>query len=205
VRLLRDEPVSWERASALARTTSGSRGSGGRSSGQGCSRRILGLSMRMRFTVISSVSRHVWGPLTRSPGRLRRLFCDDGMSRRRSGRHPKVDLLGGIFRGGALARRCHRFGDGRRAAPGPGGQQDSLAGPSRGAGQDRPALAPVRDRLPPLPGPAAGRPDDTFVPAGQRRRFHLACPPSGDAQARRPFIACSGEGNTTTGRWLELK
>ena len=37
------------------------------------------------------------------------------MSRRRSGRHPKVDLLGGIFRGGALARRCHRFGDGRRA------------------------------------------------------------------------------------------
>jgi len=29
------------------------------------------------------------------------------MSRRRSGRHPEVDLLGGIFRGGALARRCH--------------------------------------------------------------------------------------------------
>jgi hypothetical protein len=81
-----------------------------RSPGQGCSRRILGLSMRMRFTVISSVSRHVWGPLTRRPGRLRRLFCEDGMSRRRSGRHPKVDLRGGIFRGGALARRCHRFG-----------------------------------------------------------------------------------------------
>ena len=56
-----DEPVSRERASALARTASGSRGSGGRSSGRGCSRRILGLSMRMRFTVISLVSRHVWG------------------------------------------------------------------------------------------------------------------------------------------------
>ena len=40
---------------------------------------------------------------------------------------------------------------------------------------------PVPARLPPLPGPAAGRPDGTFVPAGQRRRFHLECVPSGDA------------------------
>ncbi len=37
------------------------------------------------------------------------------MSRRRSGRHPKVYLMGGIFRGGVLARRCHRIGDRRSA------------------------------------------------------------------------------------------
>jgi hypothetical protein len=37
------------------------------------------------------------GPLTRSPSRLRLLFFQDGMSRRRSGRHPKVYLMGGIF------------------------------------------------------------------------------------------------------------
>jgi hypothetical protein len=47
--LVRDEPVSRARASALARTTSGSRGSAGRSSGQGRPRRILGLTVRMRF------------------------------------------------------------------------------------------------------------------------------------------------------------
>jgi hypothetical protein len=45
----RDEPARWARASALARTTSGSRGSIGASSSQERSRRILGLSMRMRF------------------------------------------------------------------------------------------------------------------------------------------------------------
>ena len=47
--LVRDEPVSWARASALARTTSGSRGSAGRSSGQGRPRRVLGLAVRRRF------------------------------------------------------------------------------------------------------------------------------------------------------------
>jgi len=47
------EPVSWARASALARITSGSRGSAGRSSGQRRSRRVFGLSMRMRCTVVT--------------------------------------------------------------------------------------------------------------------------------------------------------
>jgi hypothetical protein len=45
----RDEPVGRARASALARTTSGSRGSSGRSSGQRRSRRILGALARIRF------------------------------------------------------------------------------------------------------------------------------------------------------------
>jgi hypothetical protein len=43
------------RASALARTTSGSRGSGGRASRQERWRRALGFWIRIRFTVISSV------------------------------------------------------------------------------------------------------------------------------------------------------
>jgi hypothetical protein len=47
--LARDDAVGRARISALARTTSGSRGSIGGSSGQERSRRILGLSMRMRF------------------------------------------------------------------------------------------------------------------------------------------------------------
>jgi hypothetical protein len=44
-----DEPGRRIRASALARTTSGSRGSAGRSSAQGRSGRSLGLWMRMRL------------------------------------------------------------------------------------------------------------------------------------------------------------
>ena len=47
--LARDDPVRRARVSALARTTSGSRGSAGRSSVQTRSRRILGLPARMRF------------------------------------------------------------------------------------------------------------------------------------------------------------
>jgi len=53
VRRLLFDPVSWARASALARITSGSRGSAGRSSSQRRSRRVFGLSMRMRCTVIT--------------------------------------------------------------------------------------------------------------------------------------------------------
>ena len=51
-----DEPVGRARASALARTTSGSRGSVGRSSVQARSRRILGLSTRMRFIRPAAIS-----------------------------------------------------------------------------------------------------------------------------------------------------
>jgi len=42
---------------------------------------------------------------------------------------------------------------------------------------------------------SVGRPDHTFVPAGQRRRFHPVMAPCGDAQPREAFIACSGEEN----------
>ena len=49
-RLLGDEPVSWARASALARMTSESRGSAGGTSVPGVSRRIL--RMRICFTAV---------------------------------------------------------------------------------------------------------------------------------------------------------
>jgi hypothetical protein len=55
------------RASALAPTTSGSRGSGGRASPQGRSRRALGLWTRMRFTVTSSPGRHAQGLVDDEP------------------------------------------------------------------------------------------------------------------------------------------
>jgi hypothetical protein len=48
-RLARGEPASRARASALARTTSGSCGSAGRSSGRERSRRTFGPPVRMRF------------------------------------------------------------------------------------------------------------------------------------------------------------
>jgi len=50
------------RASALTRTTSGSRGSGGRSSAQGCSRRARGLWVRIRFIVCHLLGRSLPGP-----------------------------------------------------------------------------------------------------------------------------------------------
>jgi hypothetical protein len=59
------------------------------------------------------------------------------MSRRRSGRHPKVDLIGGIFSGGALARRCRRSETG------------ALLG-IRPSSRDR-ATASVRSAAPSLP------------------------------------------------------
>jgi hypothetical protein len=59
---LRDEPVRLRASCALARTMSGSRGSAGRSSPQGRSRRVRGLLMRMRFMS--------W-PVAVSEGRLR--------------------------------------------------------------------------------------------------------------------------------------
>jgi hypothetical protein len=73
------------------------------------------LSMRMRFTVISSVSRHVRGPLTRSPSRL-----GDGSARKiwtgvAQGVTRRWTCQVESFSGGAKARRCHRIGAGRRA------------------------------------------------------------------------------------------
>ena len=64
------------RASALARTTSGSRGSGGRSSCQGRSRRALGRWIRIRCTVSHLPGRPPipWGPVAGSPALVARLF-----------------------------------------------------------------------------------------------------------------------------------
>jgi len=84
----------------LAWATSGSRGSAGKTSSEARSRRILGLSMRIRFTVISSPVAMSGGPLrTRATAAFATGSASDGMTRRRVGRHPKVDLTGGIFCG----------------------------------------------------------------------------------------------------------
>ena len=130
------------RASALARTTSGSRGSGGRASPQSRSRRALGLWIRMLFTVISSASRHVRARLTSGPGPVLRTGSSrEGMSRRRGGASPEGAHAGGIFGGppggttvppGATgARRCR--GD-RAAGAGLGDQAElAVAGDGLGA------------------------------------------------------------------------
>ena len=100
--LLGEMPACRARASALARTTSGSRRSVGKISGQGRSRRILGLLMRMRFTVISSPVA-VSGDLltTTGPDFFGTGSAWDVMRQRHVGRHSKVDLTGGIFSGWA--------------------------------------------------------------------------------------------------------
>ena len=55
------------RASALTRTTSGSRGSAGRISCDGCSRATLGLWIRMRFTVGQLLGRSPWEWANKKP------------------------------------------------------------------------------------------------------------------------------------------
>jgi hypothetical protein len=66
------------RASALARTTSGSRRSGGRTSCHGRSRRALGRWIRIRCTVshLPGQSPISWGPVAGSPAPLARLFWE---------------------------------------------------------------------------------------------------------------------------------
>ena len=79
------------RASALARTTSGSRGSGARASYSGRSRRACGFWIRIRFTVC-----HLLRPVTVRaglvgyPDRLVNRFFEERRRGRRDGRHPKV-------------------------------------------------------------------------------------------------------------------
>jgi hypothetical protein len=64
------------RASALARTTSGSRGSAGRASCQRCSRRALGRGYgSAALCLISSAGHPIsWGPVAGSPAPVARLF-----------------------------------------------------------------------------------------------------------------------------------
>ena len=90
-----------ERASALARTISGSRGSGGRASRQGRSRRALGLWIRVCFTVISLASRHVRARRLGVPAVFGWTVPEDGMSRGRPGASPEGGHAGGIFRSAA--------------------------------------------------------------------------------------------------------
>src|SRR6266436_9497514 len=69
------------------------RGSAGRTARRGRSRRALGLSMRMRFTAISSITRHVPCPVKQEAGRrydwvLRRTVRTGAAV----GRHPTVHM-----------------------------------------------------------------------------------------------------------------
>ena len=139
--LVRDEPVSRARASALARTTSGSRGSAGRSSGQGRPRRILGLAVRMRFMsspVAGSADRWRTAPavlghcLAQAPA-VRR-------TRRRLPHEPSTFVPprspGDHRTPGPLAQRtlgCRGYARPRRwlSGPGPGWVYRSVAAPTR--------------------------------------------------------------------------
>jgi hypothetical protein len=95
------------RASALARTMSGSRGPGGRASRRARSRRALGLWMWTCLTVISSASRVSGWRLVPSRAPVGSSSATDATSRRCGGRHPKVHMRGESSTVGPLARRCH--------------------------------------------------------------------------------------------------
>jgi hypothetical protein len=91
--------VGCARASALTRTTSGSRGSGGRTSRQRGSRGTLGRWIRIRFTVCHLLSRSLQGRADGEPARLGDWFFGDGTSTRPGSASPESAHVGGIFRG----------------------------------------------------------------------------------------------------------
>jgi len=97
------------RASALARTTSGSRGSGGRSSCQGRSRRALGRWIRIRCTVSHLPGRPPipWGPVAGSPALVARLFGKRYESRPPWGVTQRCLPSGISPPGRSLTRRCY--------------------------------------------------------------------------------------------------
>jgi len=101
------------RASALARTTSGSRGSGGRTSCQGRSRRTLCRWIRIRCTVS-----HLPGQPPMPGGRWRQPGPGGPALRgtiriaARVGRHPKVPAGWNIAVRRSVTRRCYRAGRG---------------------------------------------------------------------------------------------
>src|SRR5580693_7662929 len=101
------------RASALARTTSGSRGSGGRASRQERSRRALGLWIRICFTVISSA---MSGPGSREDPAV---FAD--RSRGRYGPAPPWGVTRRCASGWNLPRPAARHDSAAGSAPGHGG------------------------------------------------------------------------------------
>jgi len=93
------------RASALARTTSGSRGSGGRTSCQRRSRRTLGRWIRVRCTVAHLLGRppHPWGPMAGGPALSRTGSSGNSTNSRLPEASPK-----GAFRVGyGCAERPH--------------------------------------------------------------------------------------------------
>src|SRR5690349_3937977 len=119
------------RASTLARTTSGSRGSGGRTSGQRCSRRTLGRWIRICCTVSHLLGRpsHLVGPVAGSPALVARLLRErygSGSPWRVTRRCPP----------GGISRRGDRSPEGaNRAGWGAvSGDQAQLAVPSGGLG-----------------------------------------------------------------------
>src|SRR5262249_2848509 len=128
---------SLARASALARTTSGSRGSGGSTSCQGRSRRTLGRWIRICATFLISSASHPSvgnsgggpgprgtgpsGPVTGGPGPLGGLFCEGRNGPPPSGGNiPKVTARVELL-GRGPPPRGHRVGAPQRArGAGPG-------------------------------------------------------------------------------------
>ena len=97
------------RASALTRTTSGSRGSGGRSSAQGCSRRAPRLVGTDSLHCLSSprpVSARA--RLMGTPCSSSDRFLQERYERARGWASPESARVGGIFRVRPMAPRCLR-------------------------------------------------------------------------------------------------
>jgi hypothetical protein len=119
------------RASALARTTSGSRGSGGKASCQGRSRRTVGWWIRIRCTVVSSPRSATqpvgpaacigpWRPRasrTRWPGRIpeRGRHCDLRAASRRRSSSTTATSYGPPTAPSSRARACSRLHSAPRA------------------------------------------------------------------------------------------
>jgi hypothetical protein len=96
---------------------------GGRASPQSRSRRVLGVWIRMRFTVISSASRYARARLTSSPGPVWGLVLQGTVRAGAAvGRHPKVCMRVesssvGLWRHSAAESAAWHDG---AAGPGPG-------------------------------------------------------------------------------------
>ena len=97
------------RASALARTTSGSRGSGGRTSCQGRSRRTLCRWIRIRCIVSHLPGQPpIPGGRWRQPGPVGPALGETVRIAARVGRHPKVPAGWNIAARRSVTRRCYR-------------------------------------------------------------------------------------------------
>jgi hypothetical protein len=182
------------RASALARTTSGSRGSAGRASCHGCSRRALGRWIRICCIVSHLLGRppHLAGAGGGQPGPGGPALRETVRILPRAGRHPKVPARWNIAARRSVTRRCYLAGWGAAAALRRRIRVLALARvrvprqpPARVAGLPAPAavLAALPLRLLTLRAAAFSRPDRLL--RGRRARIG-AVHPQPALQLRQP-------------------